>query len=394
MKKKLHIHLDPIGGISGDMFIAALIDAEPSLKNKIKKISSSIIKNINLSIKKLTNKHISGTKLNVDLVSKKHNNHRSYKDIKLLINESPIDEKVKEIAINIFHILAKAESEVHGVSIDKVSFHEIGAWDSIIDNIISAFIINKFNTEYNVTWSCSPIPIGSGMINTAHGILSVPAPATALILKNFPVIDDGIKGERTTPTGAAILSFLMPYPNIASANLGNIKIHKQGIGLGSKDLKTIPNILRVLIFKKSISQVKNTNNEVISEINFDIDDQTPEDLALSLNIISKNNGVIDIVQNPIFGKKGRVSINIKILCKVEKTEKIIKEIFDETSTLGLRHSIKGRYTLNREIKKISHFNIKESKRPSGKFTKKVESNDLKNYSYKNRKAIRSKIENN
>ena len=394
MKKKLHIHLDPIGGISGDMFISAMIDAEPSLKRKIKIISSEIIKDINLSIKKLTNNHISGTKFNVDLLSKEHNHHRSYKDIKILINKSFIDKKVKEIAINIFYILAKAESEVHGINIDKVSFHEIGAWDSIIDNIVSAFIINKFNTEYNVTWSCGTIPIGSGTINSAHGTLSVPAPATALILKNFPVIDDGVKGERITPTGAAILSHIKPYPNIASANLGNIKIYKQGIGLGSKDFKTIPNILRVLIFKESISPVRNTINEVISEINFDIDDQTPEDLALSLNTISKSNGVVDIIQHPTFGKKGRVSINIKILCRVENTEKIINQIFDETSTLGLRHSIKSRYILEREIKKISHFNIKESKRPSGKFTKKVESNDLKNYSYKNRNSIRSKIENN
>ena len=394
MKKKLHIHLDPIGGISGDMFISSMIDAEPSLKNQVKIISSKIIKDIKLSIEKLTNNHISGTKFNVDLLSKNNNPHRSYKDIKLLINRSSIDKNIKEIAIDIFHILAKAESEVHGVTLDKVSFHEIGAWDSIIDNIISAFIINKFNKNYNVTWSCSATPIGSGMINTAHGILSVPAPATALILKSFPVIDDGIKGERTTPTGAAILSHLKPLPNISSANLGNIKIHKQGIGIGSKDFKTIPNILRVLIFKTANSPVKNTTNEVISEINFDIDDQTPEDLTLSLNTISKSNGVIDIIQNPTLGKKGRVSINIKILCRVEKTENIIKHIFNETSTIGLRHTIKGRYILSREIKKISHFNIKVTKRPSGKFTKKVESNDLKNYSYKNRKSIKSKIENN
>ena len=394
MKKKLHIHLDPIGGISGDMFISSMIDAEPSLKNQVKIISSKIIKDIKLSIEKLTNNHISGTKFNVDLLSKNNNPHRSYKDIKLLINRSSIDKNIKEIAIDIFHILAKAESEVHGVTLDKVSFHEIGAWDSIIDNIISAFIINKFNKNYNVTWSCSATPIGSGMVNTAHGILSVPAPATALILKSFPVIDDGIKGERTTPTGAAILSHLKPLPNISSANLGNIKIHKQGIGIGSKDFKTIPNILRVLIFKTANSPVKNTTNEVISEINFDIDDQTPEDLALSLNTISKSNGVIDIIQNPTLGKKGRVSINIKILCRVEKTENIIKHIFNETSTIGLRHTIKGRYILSREIKKISHFNIKVTKRPSGKFTKKVESNDLKNYSYKNRKSIKSKIENN
>ena len=173
-----------------------------------------------------------------------------------------------------------------------------------------------------------------------------------------------------------------------------LKIYKQGIGIGTKDFKSIPNILRILIFKESKSQVRNTTNEVVSEINFDIDDQTPEDLALSLNNISKNKGIIDIVQHPSFGKKGRILINVKILCRVEKTEEVIKEIFNETTTLGLRHSIKSRYILSREINKLSYFNIKETKRPSGKITKKVESNDLKNYSYKNRKSIKSKIENN
>jgi hypothetical protein len=394
MKQKLHIHLDPIGGLAGDMFIAAMIDAEPSLKNKVTSISSKIIADIKLSIKKSSNKHISGLRFNVKLLSSKNNHHRSYKDIISLINKSSLDKNVKKISINIFHLLAQAESEVHGVPIEKVSFHEIGAWDSIIDNIIVAFIINKFQEMYEVSWSCAPIPIGKGIIKTAHGNLSVPAPATAILLKNIPIIDDGIEGERTTPTGAAIALLLKPSPNISSANLGNLKIYKQGIGIGTKDFKSIPNILRILIFKESKSQVRNTTNEVVSEINFDIDDQTPEDLALSLNNISKNKGIIDIVQHPSFGKKGRILINVKILCRVEKTEEVIKEIFNETTTLGLRHSIKSRYILSREINKLSYFNIKETKRPSGKITKKVESNDLKNYSYKNRKSIKSKIENN
>ena len=394
MKQKLHIHLDPIGGISGDMFISAMLDAEPSLKKNVKTISEKIIKDINITIKKKSNQHISGTKFNVDLISTKHNHHRSFYDIKKLIEESPLNIEVKEIAINIFQILAKAESQVHGVSLKNVSFHEIGAWDSIIDNIIAAYIINNIVNKYEVTWSCANVPIGKGLVKTAHGLLSIPAPATAILLKNIPIIDDGIAGERITPTGAAILSFLKPLPNISSSGIGNLKIYKQGIGIGTKDFKTIPNILRVLIFKEAKPSVKNTLKEVVSEIIFDIDDQSPEDLALSLDTIAQKEGTIDIVQKPILGKKGRVTININILCKVEKTEELIEMIFNETSTLGVRHSIKGRYILNRKIIKISHFNIKQTKRPSGKITKKVESDNLKNYSYKNRKAIKNKIENN
>ena len=392
MKENLHIHLDPMGGISGDMFIAAMIDADPSLKTLAKSISSKIIKDIELTIKKSSINHISGTKFSVKLLTKKHNHHRTFNDIKKLIEKSVLEEKVKEISINIFHELAIAESQIHGVSIKKVFFHEIGAWDSIIDNIIAAAIIHSFASKHQITWSCSPIPLGKGNIKTAHGLLSIPALATSILLKNIPVIDDGIEGERTTPTGAAILSIIKPLPDIASANKRTLSILKQGIGIGNKDLKTIPNILRVLIFKEAKNTIKNTLNEVISEINFDIDDQSPEDLALSLDSIAKKKGVLDIIQNPILGKKGRVSINVKILCRVEKTNKIIELVFNETNTIGLRHAIISRFILNREINKISYFNIKSTLTPSGKITKKVESNDLKNYSYKNRISIKSKIE--
>ena len=392
MKKKLHIHLDPMGGISGDMFISAMIDADSSLKDLAKTISTKIIKDIKISIKKTSISHISGTKFSVTLLSKTNNHHRSFKDIKKIIEESYLNKRVKDISINIFNALAKAESQVHGVSIDKVSFHEIGAWDSIIDNIIAAAIIDKLETNNQITWSCSPIPIGKGSIKTDHGILAVPAPATSILLKNMPIIDDGIEGERTTPTGAAILSIIKPFPDIASASKGTLNIYKQGIGIGNKDLKIIPNVLRVLIFKSNKASIKNTSNDVVSEISFDIDDQSPEDLALSLDLIAKNNGVLDIIQNPKFGKKRRIIINVIILVKVEKSKEIIELIFNETNTIGLRHSIISRFILNREISKMSYFNIKSTKRPSGKIIKKVESNDIKNYSYKNRISIKSKIE--
>lgn len=394
MKKNIHIHLDPMGGISGDMFISAMIDAKPSLKATVKFIALNIIKDIKIVIKKASVNHIVGTSFKVILSKQNDNHHRTYKDIKNIIKNSDLKENVKNIANLIFKQLAVAESKVHGVKIDNVSFHEIGAWDSIIDNITAATIIDYFNNQFNVSWSCSPVPIGKGTVKTAHGILSIPAPATSILLKNIPIIEDGIQGERTTPTGAAILAILKPFSDIASSGRTNLKILNQGIGIGNKDFKIIPNILRVLIFQENKNFIKYTKNEVVSEILFDIDDQSPEDLALSLDKILKNKNVLDVIQSPLFGKKGRVIINVKILCKVEKVNDIIKLIFNETSTIGLRHSIKSRYILNRVITKISYFNIKTSTRPSGKKSKKVESNDLKNYSYKNRKSIKQKIENN
>ena len=390
MKNKIHIHLDPIGGISGDMFIASMIDANPKLKKIALEISKKIIKGIKFNLKKSKNGHISGTSILVQKTNKKENHHRSYYDIKKMINDSFLNSATKLTAVELFRILANAESKIHGVSLFDVKFHEIGAWDSIIDNIIAAEIIEYYKSNYNVTWSCSPLPIGKGKISTAHGVLSIPAPATALLLKNFPIIEDGEDGERTTPTGAAIINLLNPYPDIASATNMTLKIQNQGIGIGNKNLKNIPNILRTLIFINDQSPIKNVRKEIINEINFDIDDQTPEDLALSLNKIRKEYGIIDITQTTAVGKKGRLSIKITILCRVETTNKIIKCIFNETSTIGLRTSIIGRQTLNREIKKLSNFSVKEIKRPSGKFTKKVESDDLNNYSYKNRIKIRKK----
>ena len=392
MKKNIHIHLDPIGGISGDMFISSMIDANPKLKKIALEISKNVIKGIKLNIKKVKNGHISGTSVLVQNTNKEKAHHRAYYDIKKIINDSNLKSATKLTSIELFKKLATAESKIHGISLFNVKFHEIGAWDSIIDNIITAEIIEYYRNQYNVTWSCSPLPIGKGKISTAHGILSIPAPATSLLLKNIPIIEDGIEGERTTPTGAAIVNLINPHPDIASAKNENLIIKYQGIGIGSKNFKNIPNILRTLIFIDDKCPIKNIKKEVINKISFDIDDQSPEDLSLSLEKIKKVDGVLDISQIPTIGKKGRLLINVKILCRVEKANKVISYVFNETSTIGLRTSIIARQVLHREIKKISNFSIKEVERPSGKTSKKVESNDLKNYSYKNRGKIREKIE--
>jgi len=392
MKKSIHIHLDPIGGISGDMFISSIIDANPNLKKVVKKISLKIIKGIKTTIIKSKNNNIKGTNFLVQNINKDDNHHRSFNDIKKIIENSFLTNKTKATTIELFQILASAESKIHGTTISKVKFHELGAWDSIIDNVIAAEIIEYYNKNFITTWSCSPIPIGKGKVHTAHGYLSIPAPATSLLLKDVPILEDGVEGERTTPTGAAIINYLKPFPDIASATNKNLKILNQGIGIGSKKFKNIPNILRVLIFEHTKSSIKNIQNEVVNKISFDIDDQSPEDLNLSLNTIKKEKGIIDITQTLLIGKKGRLSINVKILCRVEKANDIIKVVFNETSTIGLRTSIIARQTLDRHITKISHFNVKNTKRPSGKTLKKVESDDLKNYSYKNRKILKSKLE--
>ena len=392
MKKNVHIHLDLLGGISGDMFIASMIDMDSKLKIIALDTAKKILKESNLDIKRIQKNHIEGTSLSTSIKHLDQQNHRSYPDIVELINKSKIDKDTKDLAIIMFTKLAKVESKIHGTSIQEVKFHEIGAWDSIIDNLISAKFINYLNKKYQPTWSCSEIPLGKGVINSKHGIIPIPSPATALLLKNLVVIDDGISGERVTPTGALILSVINPHPNISSANNNCLKIKKQGIGIGKRDFKLIPNIIRVLLFEESKSLIKNTEKQILSELTFNIDDQTPEDISISLERIRSTKGVLEVIQNTFFGKKNRIIFEIKVLCRTEETNNIIIEIFNETSTIGVRNNIIGRYSLKRNISRKDSFNIKHTLRPSGKITKKIESDDLKNYPYKKRRTIKERLE--
>ena len=215
MKKILHIHIDPLGGISGDMFISAIINADKKFINIVQKTKNKILKNATLTIQRTKKNHIEGTSLNISL-NKRLIRHQSYQDIVTLIAKSKLSKDTKQLASEMFTRLAKVEAKVHGTTINKVTFHELGAWDSILDITLSAEIINYFNRNHKTTWSCGEVPLGKGSIDTAHGKIPLPAPATSLLLKGVNVIDDGIKGERVTPTGALILSTLKPKYNIFS----------------------------------------------------------------------------------------------------------------------------------------------------------------------------------
>lgn len=392
MSSSIHIHLDLLGGISGNMFIAALIDAKPECKKIAKYSAENILSNVKINISKSSKNNIAGTFFSVEKDYEDSPHHRSFKDIKNIINKSNLHKDVKCKSIEIFKYLAKAESTIHGVNIEKINFHEVGAWDSIIDNVTAASLIVHLEKEYNCSWSCSPVPIGEGFVDTAHGKLPVPAPATVLLLKGFDITKDNAVGERTTPTGAAILCALNPMQNYYSLLKKNFFISTQGIGIGNNTFKNIPNILRVITFEETHKDKQEIKKELITEINFDIDDQSPEDLALSIDKMRNIKGVLDITQNTLLGKKGRVVIQVNIMCSIDQTNNIINIIFNETSTIGLRQRYTDRYFLSRKIKKKSKFDVKESMQPSGVKKIKVESDNLKNLDYNERKTIKKNIE--
>ena len=206
----MHYHLDPVGGVAGDMFAAAMLDYHRDWKRDLERAirDSGLAPGLEVEALEHNDGILAGHRFQVNEPSRSESHgHHHWCDIRDRLVVCELDTSVKERAIAIFQLLAEAEAEVHGVAIDQVTFHEVGAWDSIADIVTAAWLIERSGAA---SWSCSPLPLGRGRIATAHGWLSVPAPATAVLLKGFPVFDDGVTGERITPTGAAVLNISSP----------------------------------------------------------------------------------------------------------------------------------------------------------------------------------------
>ena len=355
------IHLDTVGGIAGDMFAAAILDAYPNLFSACEEAVQSLAfdKSTRVHIEKHIDSGFTGTRFIVDDRATKNStshHHMHWKEIRKLLESASLDNTVREIAIDIFSILAKAEATVHGVSEDEVSFHEIGAIDSIIDIVIASTLIDKLNICH---WTVSPLPRGRGQIKSQHGYIPIPAPASALILKDFIFFDDGEEGERVTPTGAAILKHLNPVhtPDPSPRPLLTL-----GMGLGKRRLKSRANLLRATFYGGSDLEIEQSNADVLR---CEIDDQTAEDLAIAIDHLRSTKGVIDVCQWTVFAKKGRIAISLQVIAEPPYTDAIIAKILDETETLGVRKSALTRHTLPRQTKKIDNVKVKLAHRPDG-----------------------------
>ncbi len=202
----VHLYINPHGGLAGDMFCAALLDARPDLLSPLQETLAtlSLPSEIQIALDDAEG-GLSGKRFIVRLPEKSQatHGHTYYRDIKALLENAPLPDGIKKRAQDIFLQLAEAEAYVHGVETDAVTFHEVGNWDSIIDIISASFLIHQLNITAAHT---APLPLGGGRIMTAHGLLPIPAPATARLLEGLPLVDDNIRGERVTPTGAAILN--------------------------------------------------------------------------------------------------------------------------------------------------------------------------------------------
>ena len=259
-----------------------------------------------------------------------HNHvHRTYADIKQIIEGSGITEAAKELSRSMFQKVAAAEAAVHGKPIDEVHFHEVGAIDSIVDIVSVAILMDYINPDRVIS---SVVSDGYGTIKCAHGVLSVPVPATSMIYKNekirFKQIE--VPTELVTPTGAAIIStFAESYGLMPEMNLNKI-----GIGVGSRNIGG-PNTLRVFL-GEDVTADGETQNDDIIVINSNIDDSSGEDLGYVLEKLM-DAGALDVSYSPIFMKKNRPAYRLEVICRAETREKLSEIIFDETTTIGVRY---------------------------------------------------------
>jgi len=378
-----HIHLDPVGGVAGDMFVAAMLDAFPDKQttcwNDVE--AAGLMQHVTIELSAGKTQGLAAKRFQVTLRESPAKRTGRYADIRLWLERGALSASVKSRALSILHIMALAEAQVHGVSIDDVHFHEIADWDSLVDVVAAASMIEHSGVD---SWSCSALPLGSGMVNTEHGELPVPAPATLVLLRGFPVWDDSDAGERVTPTGAAIVRHLFTGPDdqlVACDHRASGLVTTMGCGAGQRKLKNRPNMLRLVVTEKAVDPVPNadTLRDEILEITFDIDDMTPEELAVSLEHIRAITGVIDVSFQLAMGKKGRAFFHIVVMCQPAVEEGVCHGIFFETTTLGMRVCLISRRLLKRNVSvkvdETGSAGIKTVHRPGGT-TAKVESDDL------------------
>lgn len=374
------------------MFVAAMLDCFPE---HIADMDHLMFKSgfrdlVTLDKQPVNDGVLTGTRFKVRAAAEASGHgHRHYRDIKKIISSSDMDRGTKTHALGIFRLLAEAESQVHGIEVQDVAFHEVGAWDSIADIVCAAHLIEVSGVS---SWSVSKLPLGRGQVKTDHGPLPVPAPATSLLLEGFEFFDDGIEGERITPTGAAILKYLEPARGLPDSPL---TLHRSGFGMGSKQFKGISNVLRVLVFTQADTPV--WHGDHVLQVEFEIDDQTPEDLALALDRIRVCDGVLDVLQMPTFGKKGRQVAAIRILARPEVESMLLQQCFDETTTLGVRRQLVSRSVLSREEFLVEQgdgrYRVKLAERPGGS-TAKWEMNDVAGVDagHVQREALREQVE--
>jgi uncharacterized protein (TIGR00299 family) protein len=331
-------YLDAFSGISGDMTVGALLDAGAPAEEVLDALRG-LDTGARYEVEKTSRRGITASKFRVHLddAPKKH---RHLSHILKMIDAAPLSQRAKNNASAVFEKLGQAEAQVHGVPIEKVHFHEVGAADSIADIVGASIALDLLGVE---EVHVSAINVGSGTVETEHGTLPVPAPATARLLTGMPIYARGPAMELTTPTGAAIAATLgASFGPLPAMRIGSI-----GHGAGDRDFPQQANVLRALIGEK-ISVPEAT---VISVIEANIDDSSPQVLGYALDRLMEA-GALDVSLSPLQMKKNRPGSLLRVIARPEDQERLTQIIFAETSTLGLRIHAAERRVEERRIVEV------------------------------------------
>ena len=353
------LYIDCGMGAAGDMLTAALLELIPDKEAFLHRMNHLGIPGVMVSAEKSVKCGITGTHFSVKVHDTEENEHMhdqahghshghshshshshthgSMAEIRSIVSAMPIPTMVKLDIMSVYNEIAEAESAVHGVPVDQIHFHEVGSMDAVADITAVCLLMHELDVDRVVA---SPIHVGSGQVRCAHGILPVPAPATAHILKQVPIYGGSIRGELCTPTGAALLKhFVENFGDMPVMAVSGI-----GYGMGKKDFERA-NCVRVLL-----GETTKQTDEIL-ELNCNIDDMTGEAMGFALEQLMEH-GALDAFTVPIGMKKSRPGVMLTVLCKEANKEEMVRLIFQHTTTLGIREKRCQRHILDRRMESV------------------------------------------
>ena len=332
-------------GAAGDMLTAALVELFENPAAIIRELNTLGIPGVRFFSKASTKCGINGTHMQVlvwdteedeDLHDHGHH-HSGLEQIDHIISHLRISDKVRRDVTAVYDLIAQAESHAHGVPVNQIHFHEVGTMDAIADITAVCYLLNKLQVE---KICASAIHVGSGQVKCAHGILPVPAPATAYILRGVPTYGGEIRGELCTPTGAALLKhFVSEFGKMPVMVTDAI-----GYGMGKKDFPAA-NCVRAMLGHTD------DQTDTVAELSCNLDDMTPEEIGFAMDRLLEA-GALDVFTTPIGMKKNRPGTMLTVLCKPEKKDVLVRQLFRHTTTLGIRENILHRYTLERRTETL------------------------------------------
>jgi len=417
----LAIHLDLVGGLAGDMFVAALADALPALADLVLKDLAAVqpegsglpvlqrgtsggLRVLRFGLAPVVmqgdrdpaafgatrghgpavHRHDDaggrgaaagrpdGPRRQHNLGARHEHGGTAYVALRRRLADAPLAAATRAHALALLALLAEAEAHVHGIAVDDVHFHELADWDSLLDIVAAGCIAAALE---GAQWTASAPPLGGGTVRTAHGLLPVPAPATSHLLTGYPWRDDGMGGERVTPTGAAILRHLVP-PAACAARHSAGRLTAVGCGAGTRELPGTANVVRALVFERSPADA----TDIVAILEFDVDDMSGEEIAVAADRLRAEPGVIDVSTGMRVGKKGRLVADFRLLARQHAADFVAQSCFSETSTLGLRVREERRRLLPRsEIAAAvdgGTLQVKVTERPGGERTAKAAHDDV------------------